>query len=101
MIPAAVDAANDAWSGPPAEREPGADLCLLRLESEVTIAPAQLGIFTTDLAGRKFRAAGFPTGWDVDFANGDIVGRDRNKLYLLRPHQEALAVISTGTRQGL
>jgi hypothetical protein len=100
-IPAHVDEADDAWSDPPTAGSEGSDFCLLRLASQLAIAPASLGIFTTELTGSRFRAAGFPPDWDVDYAHGDVAGRDGSGLFLLRPPDTQLATAATAVRTSL
>lgn len=88
---ASVDKEAEAWSDPPATKQLGADLSLLRLRVAGKGLPAKLWDFE-NLIGRKFRAAGFPQDWkgDLDIAEGKIVGRSQG-LYLLR--QSAAAAI--------
>jgi hypothetical protein len=97
-----IDPGDYGWSDPPAERQSGADLCLLRLEagSSNELSPAKLREFVHPVH-REFRAAGFPAGWHVDFAKGEVAGRGGGGLYLLRPSPEVLAIVSTGVRSSL
>lgn len=103
VVSAQVDSPDDAWSDPPAWRAPSADLCVLRFEDDGDIKYAVFdpSIDLLDPPNRKFRAAGYPPGWQVDFANGDIIGKDQNGLYLLRPDAAALAAYSTSIKPGL
>src|SRR5262245_55938490 len=95
-VAASLDPENDAWSDPPAGRQRGADLCLLRIKSgfRATIRPAKLRAFA-DPTGRQFRAAGFPANWPVDFATGEVTGKGGDGLFLLRPPSATFAVISS------
>jgi len=98
---AAIDAAEDAWSDPPAMRAPAADLCLLRLRVPFAgVALPQL-MDSGDLLGQRFRAAGFPEHWDLDLANGVIESFDRVGLFLLRPEGPAAAAFAVNIKAGL
>lgn len=101
-VSARVDDPDDAWSDPPAGHTRNSDLCVLRFEHEddtsYAILSASLDLLTP--SPRKFRAAGYPPGWAVDFANGMIVGRDQHGLYLLRPDASSQATYSTAIREG-
>lgn len=101
-VKASVDSGHDAWSDPPATRQTGADLCLLRLDPtyKCDLKPVRLILFA-DLPTRKFRVAGYPKGWDVDFSLGEIVGREQHGLYVLRPEPTALALVRAQTKSGL
>lgn len=101
IISASVDEPEDAWRDPPPWRQLGADLCLLRVSNGWgdDLQPARLRDFD-NLSQREFRAAGFPKDWALDFAEGRIVGRDTNGLYVLRPDSAAFAVISTQAKGG-
>ena len=98
-VKAFVDSGHDAWSAPPATRGPGADLCLLRLDpaSESEVKPVRLMVLA-DLATKKFRVAGYPKGWDVDYSSGEIVGKEEHGLYMLRPEPTVLAMVGGQTR---
>jgi tetratricopeptide (TPR) repeat protein len=102
-LPASVDPNPAAWSAPRLSREPGADICLLRLDKapEKSIQAATLWV-SDNLVGQKFRAGGFPRQWNgqFDVATGEIVGKDGSGLYMLRPKSQALAVLSTSTKKG-
>jgi hypothetical protein len=83
---AVIDPFGDSWSDPPARGQIGADLCVLRLQ-DATRREIGSNLLSDILRARlplKFRVAGFPSNWDVDYATGEIVGRDTNGLYLLR-----------------
>jgi hypothetical protein len=86
VVPATIEPQADGWSPPPAARSGGGDLCILRLPAgTAAVLPVNLRVYA-NAASREFHAAGFPQDWqgDIDFANGDILGRDQYGLYLLR-----------------
>jgi len=102
-IAASVDAADDAWNPPPVTRQPGADLCLLRLEVKLAddFMPMQLRDLSSDgLPIYEYRALGFPRNWDVDVSLGQIQARDSNGLYILRPDSTTSAVVKKFTKSG-
>src|SRR6516225_7739496 len=103
---ACVDSADDAWNDPPDWNDPfpaklGADLCLLRLDTcggnaiEYDALQNVKSVTLADVRNRKlpieFGAAGYPEGWDVDVAMGEIVFRQAAGLYMLRPYPTVLA----------
>lgn len=97
LVMACVDHAEEAWSDPPATKRRGADICLLLLDSEVVgdIEPLRLGNIQ-NLLKQEFRVAGYPRDWDdVDFSSGEIVGREKHGLFVLRPKPDVLATVST------
>jgi hypothetical protein len=96
---ARVDDSDDAWRAPPAEDHLGADLCLLRIIDEWSQPPPRARLYDFEvILQREFRAGGFPKGWDIDFAEGRVIGKDAVGLYLLRPDPVVAAVVSTGAK---
>jgi tetratricopeptide (TPR) repeat protein len=89
-----LDERAESWIDPAAEDYPGADLCVLRILGNVEFPKIAHLCSFENLVGQGFRAAGFPPGWDIDFAFGTIRGRDKIGLYLLRPEPPLLGTIN-------
>jgi hypothetical protein len=93
-VHARVDDSDDAWRDPPAGDHFGADLCLLRIIDEWRQPPPRARLHDFDnVLKREFRAGGFPKGWDIDFAEGRVIGTDAVGLYLLRPDPVVVAAV--------
>ncbi|MBR0852509.1 trypsin-like peptidase domain-containing protein [Bradyrhizobium diazoefficiens] len=102
VVPARVEGSDDAWSDPPAGQTPNSDLCVLRFEYDGDTNHAILGA-SVDLSNppnQEFRTGGYPAGWTVDFANGLVVGKDSNGLYMLRPDAGSQAIYGTAIKDG-
>jgi hypothetical protein len=90
-IVAEIDPQDDAWTDPPASQYGGGDLCILKLPAG-SVSKTQVNLLVyANSANREFRTVGFPEDWkgDLDFAVGDILGRDQYGLYVLRSRPAA------------
>ena len=91
IVPATIEQQADGWNPPPASQPGGGDLCILRLPAGTAgVQPVNLRVYA-NAANREFHAGGFPQDWqgELDFADGDILGRDQYGLYLLRSRPPA------------
>jgi tetratricopeptide (TPR) repeat protein len=103
---ATIDAGPDAWSGPPASRAKGADLCLLQLRGILPEGTSVGRLIPVPFEAEfNVRASGYPADWNnrasepqLDIAMAKVLGAD-GYLWLLRADQGAwTAAIATGKR---